>query len=115
MYHAAIAQDSSISTQDVLNRAATQQLKYAESPAAIPQITINATRLGLKICEHDLGGDLWLGDTISMIMTGIYAGMPSPDDHKLRVNQLDISVEPTLNTTVKISTCSVTGGTVNVG
>ncbi|QHJ77135.1 MAG: hypothetical protein [Bacteriophage sp.] len=114
MYHAAIAQDSSISTQDVLNRAATQQLKYAESPAAIPEITINATRLGLKVCEHGLGGDLWLGDTISMIMTGIYAGMPSPDDHKLRVNQLDITLEPTNNVTVKISTCSVSGGAVNV-
>lgn len=114
-YRSAIAQDSSISTQDVLNRAATQRLKYADTPASIPVITINATMLGLQVCEHANGGDLWLGDTIKMLMTGIYEGMPSPDDHLLRVNQLDISVDTAFAETVKITTCSVTGGTVNVG
>lgn len=113
-YRATIAQDSSISTQDVLNKAATQRLKYADTPASIPIITINATQLGLKVCEHTSGGDLWLGDTIKMVMTGIYAGMPSPEDGLLRVDQLDISVDPTYVETVKITTCSVTGGTVNV-
>lgn len=113
-YRAAIAQDSSISTQDVLNKAATQRLKYADTPASIPIITINASDLGLKVCEHATDGDLWLGDTIKMVMTGIYEGMPSPSNGLLRVDQLDISVDQNFIETVKITTCSVTGGTVNV-
>ena len=113
-YYCTLAQDSSISTQDVLNRAATKQIKYSSSPISTPTITINATALKLKVCEHDLGGDLWVGDTVGLDMSGIYSGIPLPPGKKTRIDQLDITIDPTYITTVKMTMCDITGDTVNV-
>lgn len=113
-YYCTLAQDSSISTQDVLDRAATKQIKYSSSPISKPTITVNATALRLKVCEHDLGGDIWIGDTVGLDMRGIYEGIPLPPGKKTRIDQLDISIDPTYSTTVKMTMCDISGDTVNV-
>lgn len=113
-YNCLLAQDSSISTQDVLDRAATKQIKYSSSPVSTPTITVNTTYLRLKVCNHVLGGDIWIGDTVKLDMRGIYAGIPLPVDKKMRIDQLNITIEPTYSTTVKMTMCDVKGDSIDV-
>lgn len=113
-YACLMSQDSSISTQAVLDQAATKLLKYCASPVATPTVTINATRLGLNIRQHAYGGDLWVGDTVKIVPSGIYSHYPMPEGNLFRINTMSITIDQNFSTTVKMTMVDPTGGDVDV-
>ena len=102
-----IAQDSSITTRNVLDDAARKKLKYTASPIATPTISINANELGLRIREHAQHGDLWLGDVVRVTPEGIYSTYPHADSY--RIDKMEITISREQVTTVKLTMVDPTG------
>ena len=87
-----LAQDSGITTQSALDVDAAKRLKYSARPNAVGEVKFNATRLGLRVREHDEHGDIWVGDTVRVQPMGIYENYPTLPDGKYRIDRLEITV-----------------------
>ena len=87
-----LAQDSGITTQSALDVDAAKRLKYSARPNAVGEVKFNATRLGLRVREHDEHGDIWVGDTVRVQPMGIYENYPTLEDGRYRIDRLEVTV-----------------------
>ena len=78
--------------QTALDLDAAKRLKYSARPNAVGEVKFNATRLGLRVREHDEHGDIWVGDTVRVQPMGIYEHYPTLEDGRYRIDSMSITV-----------------------
>lgn len=84
--------ESDISVQANLDDKATSYVKDTDKPFSIPSLVLDASRI--KLYSHDQGGELWLGDTVTIDVTN-WANdlMPIDTPTTLRIRSLDVAVD----------------------
>lgn len=83
--------ESDISDQTTLNAKATSYVKDTDKPFSAPPLKLDGDKF--KVYAHDLGGDLWLGDTVTVDTTDwVKPLIPLETPVQLRINQIDATV-----------------------
>jgi hypothetical protein len=86
------ASESDISTQTELDSKATSYVFNTDKPFDMPTLKVDGDRFNLY--AHDLGGDLWLGDVISVSVNGWAKPLlPIVTPIVLRINQIDMAID----------------------
>lgn len=86
--------ESDISDQTTLDAKATSYVKDTDKPFSTPNIKLDGDNF--KVYDHDQGGDLWLGDVITVNTTGWVDGLlPLETPLTLRINNVDMTIDKT--------------------
>lgn len=93
--------ESDIAIQETLDDKATSYVKDTDKPFSVPSISLDGDRF--KLYAHELGGNLWLGDTITVDASGwVKPLLPLETPIVLRINSVDVSVDKTGHADLKL-------------
>lgn len=97
--------ESDITLQATLDDKATSYVRDTDKPFVTPSLVLDGDRF--KTYSHDLGGNLWLGDTIT-VDTGAWVKplLPLETPIELRINSIDGAVD-------KLGHCNLSLGMVS--